>query len=93
MLKSHPRTGQPKALLLHVQVGGLGVKDYAGRDPSQEQLEDVVCKSDPNPGFSLVVDNFAELLEDSFLRNLTNKICKGTSQLHTCKRSVSALVI
>lgn len=59
-----------------LQVGGLGVKDYAGREPNQEQLDDVVCKSDPKPGFSIVLDNFAELLDDNFLQNLTNRICK-----------------
>uniref|UniRef100_A0A8C4NY88 VWFA domain-containing protein n=1 Tax=Dicentrarchus labrax TaxID=13489 RepID=A0A8C4NY88_DICLA len=55
-------------------VGGLGVKDYSGRAPNQEQLEDVVCKSDPKPGFSFVLENFAELLDDTFLQNLTTKI-------------------
>lgn len=59
------------------QVGGLGVKDYSGRQPNQEQLEDVVCKSDPKPGFSFVLDNFAELLDDTFLQNLTSTICQG----------------
>uniref|UniRef100_A0A8P4GL74 VWFA domain-containing protein n=1 Tax=Dicentrarchus labrax TaxID=13489 RepID=A0A8P4GL74_DICLA len=57
-------------------VGGLGVKDYSGRAPNQEQLEDVVCKSDPKPGFSFVLENFAELLDDTFLQNLTTKICQ-----------------
>ncbi|XP_063317735.1 collagen alpha-1(VI) chain [Pelmatolapia mariae] len=58
-----------------LQVGGLGVKDYSGREPNQEQLDDVVCKSDPKPGFSFVLDNFAELLDDNFLQNLTERIC------------------
>lgn len=57
-------------------VGGLGVKDYSGRQPNQEQLDDVVCKADTKPGFSFVLDNFAELLEDSFLQNLTGRICQ-----------------
>lgn len=64
-------------MLSLLQVGGLGVKDYSGRAPNQEQLEDVVCKSDPKPGFTFVLDNFAELLEDTFLQNLTTEICKG----------------
>uniref|UniRef100_A0A3Q1CXW5 VWFA domain-containing protein n=1 Tax=Amphiprion ocellaris TaxID=80972 RepID=A0A3Q1CXW5_AMPOC len=66
----------------NLQVGGLGVKDYSGRQPNQEQLEDVVCKNDPKPGFSFVLDNFAGLLEDTFLQNLTSRICQGTTQLH-----------
>uniref|UniRef100_A0A669D6Y3 Collagen type VI alpha 1 chain n=1 Tax=Oreochromis niloticus TaxID=8128 RepID=A0A669D6Y3_ORENI len=57
-------------------VGGLGVKDYAGREPNQEQLHSVACMSDSKPGFSIVLDNFAELLDDNFLQNLTNRICK-----------------
>ncbi|XP_026168765.1 LOW QUALITY PROTEIN: collagen alpha-1(VI) chain [Mastacembelus armatus] len=60
----------------NVRVGGLGVKDYSGRQPNQEQLDDVVCKSDPKPGFSFVLENFAELLDDTFLQNLTSTICQ-----------------
>ncbi|KAG8013915.1 Collagen alpha-1(VI) chain [Nibea albiflora] len=60
----------------NVRVGGLGVKDYAGRQPNLEGLDDMVCKSDPKPGFSFVLDNFAELLDDTFLQNLTTQICQ-----------------
>ncbi|XP_077470547.1 collagen alpha-1(VI) chain [Stigmatopora argus] len=60
----------------NIRVGGLGVKDYSGRQPNQEQLGDLVCKSDPKPGFSFVLDNFAELLDDTFLQNLTSTICQ-----------------
>lgn len=59
-----------------ILVGGLGVKDYSGREPNQEQLQSVSCDNDVKPGFSIVLDNFAALLEDVFLQNLTNKICQ-----------------
>ncbi|MED6279556.1 Collagen alpha-1(VI) chain [Characodon lateralis] len=59
-----------------ILVGGLGVKDYSGRQPNQEQLQSVTCESDPKPGFSFVLDNFAELLDDNFLQNLTARICQ-----------------
>lgn len=60
-----------------IRVGGVGVKDYSGRVPNLEQLDDVVCQSDARkPGFSFVLDNYAELLGDSFLQNLTSKICQ-----------------
>ncbi|XP_024129912.1 collagen alpha-1(VI) chain [Oryzias melastigma] len=59
-----------------VQVGGLGVKDYSGRQPNSEQLDSLVCKDDPKPGFSFVLEDFAELLDDNFLQNLTSKICQ-----------------
>lgn len=60
-----------------IRVGGLGVKDYSGRQPNKEQLEDVVCQSDVDkPGFTFVLDNWAELLDDSFLQNLTASICQ-----------------
>uniref|UniRef100_A0A673ZAS0 Collagen type VI alpha 1 chain n=1 Tax=Salmo trutta TaxID=8032 RepID=A0A673ZAS0_SALTR len=52
------------------------MKDYSGRQPNHEQLSAVVCKSDPKPGFSFVLENFAELLDDSFLQNLTTRICE-----------------
>ncbi|XP_010788712.1 collagen alpha-1(VI) chain [Notothenia coriiceps] len=58
-----------------LRVGGLGVKDYSGREPNQEQLGELVCKSDPKPGFQFVLDNYAELLDDTFLQNLTTNIC------------------
>lgn len=61
----------------NIRVGGVGVKDYSGRVPNLEQLGDVVCQSDSNkPGFSFVRENFAELLEDTFLQNLTSQICQ-----------------
>ncbi|KAM7401209.1 hypothetical protein PAMA_005413 [Pampus argenteus] len=60
----------------NIRVGGVGVKDYSGRLPNQEQIEEVMCAGDPKPGFTLVVENFAGLLEDSFLHNLTSTIYK-----------------
>ncbi|XP_036401366.1 collagen alpha-1(VI) chain-like [Megalops cyprinoides] len=59
-----------------IRVGGLGIKDYSGRNPSEEQLGDIVCKNDPKPGFTFVLQNFAELLDDTFLQNLTTSICQ-----------------
>ncbi|KAI1899247.1 hypothetical protein AGOR_G00059840 [Albula goreensis] len=60
-----------------VRVGGLGVKDYTGRMPSKEQLQDISCQGDPSkPGFTFVLDNFAMLLDDTFLHNLTTSICQ-----------------
>ncbi|KAJ8282332.1 hypothetical protein COCON_G00048510 [Conger conger] len=59
-----------------IRVGGLGIKDYSGRFPNEEQLGDIVCKSNPKPGFLFLLDNFAELLEESFLQNLTASICQ-----------------
>lgn len=51
--------------------------DYAGRQPRLEQLDEVVCKNDPRKGFSFILDNFAVLLDDSFLLNITERICEG----------------
>lgn len=59
------------------QVGGVGVTDYAERKPNPEQLDEVVCKDDPRQGFSFVLNNFGLLLDDSFLQNLTERICEG----------------
>uniref|UniRef100_A0A3Q3DH54 Collagen type VI alpha 1 chain n=1 Tax=Hippocampus comes TaxID=109280 RepID=A0A3Q3DH54_HIPCM len=73
----------------NIRVGGLGVKDYSGRQPNQEQLGDLVCKSDPKPGFSFVLDNFAELLDDSFLQNLTSRICQKKCPDYKCPVSFS----
>ncbi|XP_052424680.1 collagen alpha-1(VI) chain-like [Carassius gibelio] len=59
-----------------LKVGGVGVADYAERQPNSEQLDEVVCKDDPRKGFSFVLNNFGILLDDSFLQNLTEKICE-----------------
>uniref|UniRef100_A0A3Q3JFZ5 VWFA domain-containing protein n=1 Tax=Monopterus albus TaxID=43700 RepID=A0A3Q3JFZ5_MONAL len=61
----------------NLNVVGLGVKDYSGREPNPEQIGDLACKSDPKPGISLVLENFAELLNDAFLQNLTSTICQA----------------
>ncbi|KAM7378879.1 hypothetical protein PAMP_004472 [Pampus punctatissimus] len=60
----------------NIQVSGVGVKDYSGRQPNQEQIEEMICAGDPKPGFSFVVENFAGLLDDTFLQNLTSTICQ-----------------
>lgn len=64
-------------------MGGLGVKDYSGRQPNKEQVDDIICAGDTKPGFSFVLDNFAELLDDTFLQNLTSTICQGKHKLKT----------
>ncbi|KAF5896731.1 collagen alpha-1(VI) chain, partial [Clarias magur] len=60
-----------------LQVVGVGVRDYAGRQPSSEQVGDVSCSSDPDkPGISFVLNNFGMLLDDTFLTNLTEQMCQ-----------------
>ncbi|TRY98868.1 hypothetical protein DNTS_030259 [Danionella cerebrum] len=59
-----------------LKVGGIGITDYAGRDPKTERLGSIACESDPRKGFSLVLNNFGLLLDDGFLQNLTDKICE-----------------
>uniref|UniRef100_A0A3P9QDH3 Collagen type VI alpha 1 chain n=1 Tax=Poecilia reticulata TaxID=8081 RepID=A0A3P9QDH3_POERE len=60
-----------------VLVGSLGIKDYSGREPNMEQLHSVACANDQKPGFPIVLDNFGVLLEDSFLQNITARICQA----------------
>ncbi|XP_061082269.1 collagen alpha-1(VI) chain-like [Conger conger] len=60
-----------------IRVGGVGVMDYSGRMPNPEQIDGMVCKNDPRkPGFSFILDNFGELLDDTFLTNLTAQMCQ-----------------
>ncbi|KAJ8253019.1 hypothetical protein GJAV_G00208230 [Gymnothorax javanicus] len=75
-----------------IRVGGLGVMDYTGRMPNQEQIEGMVCQDDPRkPGFSFVLNNFAELLDDTFLQNLTAQICREKKAPdYRCPMSFSA---
>lgn len=68
-----------------LKVGGVGVVDYAGRQPREEQLNQVVCLDDPRKGFSFVLDNFGMLLDDSFLQNLTDRMCEDKKcPTYTC---------
>lgn len=68
-----------------LKVGGVGVTDYAERQPNPEQLDEVVCKNDPRKGFSFVLNNFGLLLDDSFLQNLTERICEDKKcPTYTC---------
>uniref|UniRef100_A0A3B4E0N1 VWFA domain-containing protein n=1 Tax=Pygocentrus nattereri TaxID=42514 RepID=A0A3B4E0N1_PYGNA len=73
-----------------LKVGGIGVVDYAGRPPKGEQLDDISCVSDPRKGFSFVLDNFGLLLDDSFLQNLTKRMCEDKKcPNYTCPISFS----
>ncbi|KAA0707569.1 Collagen alpha-1(VI) chain [Triplophysa tibetana] len=74
-----------------LRVGGVGVTDYADRKPNPEQLDNVVCKADPRQGFSFVLNNFGMLLDDTFLQNLTEKICEEKKcPTYTCSISFSS---
>ncbi|XP_051768813.1 collagen alpha-1(VI) chain [Ctenopharyngodon idella] len=74
-----------------LKVGGVGVMDYAKRIPNTEQLDELVCKDDPRKGFSFVLDNSGLLLDDSFLQNLTEKICEDKKcPTYTCPISFNA---
>uniref|UniRef100_A0A3B3Y275 VWFA domain-containing protein n=1 Tax=Poecilia mexicana TaxID=48701 RepID=A0A3B3Y275_9TELE len=67
-------------------VGSLGIKDYSGREPNQEQLHSVACANDKKPGFPIVLDNFGVLLEDSFLQNITARICQRKCPDYKCPK-------
>ncbi|XP_026077338.1 collagen alpha-1(VI) chain-like isoform X2 [Carassius auratus] len=68
-----------------LKVGGIGVMDYAERRPNREQINQVACESDRTNSFSFILDNYGVLLEDSFLQNMTKKICEDTKcPSYTC---------
>ncbi|KAJ8410079.1 hypothetical protein AAFF_G00211200 [Aldrovandia affinis] len=75
-----------------IRVGGLGIKDYTGRMVNPEQINDIACVNDPvRPGFPFVLNNFADLLDDAFLQNLTTQICQDKKcPTYTCPISFSA---
>lgn len=60
------------------QVLSVGVGDIFRSKPNPEQLNVIACEGQPTtrPTLSLQRDNFAELLEDAFLQNVTAFICK-----------------
>lgn len=61
-----------------IQVVSVGIKDVFGLVPSSDQLNVISCQglvSPSRPGISLLKENYAELLEDAFLKNITSQIC------------------
>ncbi|XP_069081583.1 collagen alpha-1(VI) chain [Pleurodeles waltl] len=62
---------------INTQVVSLGVGDIFRAPPNPEQLDQIACGGTSyNQGISLQKDNYAELLEDGFLENVTAHICK-----------------
>ncbi|XP_029462599.1 collagen alpha-1(VI) chain [Rhinatrema bivittatum] len=62
---------------INTQVLSLGVGDIFSLPPNPEQLDAIACGGTQYAqGLSLQRDNYAELLEDSFLENVTAYICK-----------------
>ncbi|XP_069790040.1 collagen alpha-1(VI) chain [Narcine bancroftii] len=57
-------------------VVSVGVSDIFRNDPASETLDQISCHRSQTPGLSLQRDNFLELLEDTFLENVTAFICK-----------------
>lgn len=61
-----------------VQVVSVGIKDVFGFAAHSDQIHEISCQGPSfqgRPGISLVKDNFAELLDDGFLKNITAQIC------------------
>lgn len=58
----------------------MGIKDVFGFVAGSDQLNVISCQglaAQGRPGLSLVKENYAELLEDAFLKNVTTQICIG----------------
>lgn len=57
----------------------MGIKDVFGFVAGSDQLNVISCQglSQSRPGISLVKENYAELLDDGFLKNITAQICIG----------------
>lgn len=60
-----------------IQVVSVGIKDVFGFVAGSDQLNVISCQglSQSRPGISLVKENYAELLDDGFLKNITAQIC------------------
>lgn len=58
----------------------MGIKDVFGFVAGSDQLNVISCQGlapQGRQGISLVKENYAELLEDAFLKNVTAQICIG----------------
>ncbi|XP_067404685.1 collagen alpha-1(VI) chain [Emydura macquarii macquarii] len=62
---------------INTQVVSLGIGDIFQASPNSEQLGVIACEGTSySPGLSFQRDNYAELLEDTFLHNVTSYICR-----------------
>ncbi|XP_075790235.1 collagen alpha-1(VI) chain [Pelodiscus sinensis] len=62
---------------INTQVVSLGIGDIFRTSPNSEQLGVIACEGTSyRPGLSVQRDNYAELLEDAFLLNVTSYICR-----------------
>ncbi|KAM6268746.1 collagen alpha-1(VI) chain [Porphyrio hochstetteri] len=58
-------------------VVSLGIGDIFRSPPNPDHLNDIACLSRPTrPGLSIQRDNYAELLDDTFLQNITSYVCQ-----------------
>ncbi|XP_072339121.1 collagen alpha-1(VI) chain [Scyliorhinus torazame] len=64
------------SLCKEANVVSVGVSDIFRNNPASESLKQIACEASSAPGLSLQRDNFMELLEDTFLENVTQFICK-----------------
>uniref|UniRef100_A0A674JV73 Collagen alpha-1(VI) chain n=1 Tax=Terrapene triunguis TaxID=2587831 RepID=A0A674JV73_9SAUR len=62
---------------INTQVVSLGIGDIFRASPNSEQLGVIACEGTSyRPGLSVQRDNYAELLDDTFLQNVTSYICR-----------------
>ncbi|XP_073163025.1 collagen alpha-1(VI) chain [Lepidochelys kempii] len=62
---------------INTQVVSLGIGDIFRASPNSEQLGVIACEGTSlHSGRSVSVDNYAELLDDAFLQNVTSYICR-----------------
>ncbi|CAM4618938.1 unnamed protein product [Lepidochelys olivacea] len=62
---------------INTQVVSLGIGDIFRASPNSEQLGVIACEGTSlHSGRSVSVDNYAELLDDTFLQNVTSYICR-----------------
>ncbi|XP_034641146.1 collagen alpha-1(VI) chain [Trachemys scripta elegans] len=62
---------------INTQVVSLGIGDIFRAPPNSEQLGVIACEGTSyRPGLSVQRDNYAELLDDTFLQNVTSYICR-----------------
>lgn len=62
----------------------MGIKDVFGFVAGSDQLNVISCQGllpQGRLGISLVKENYAELLDDAFLKNITAQICIGVCGL------------
>uniref|UniRef100_A0A8C4SW13 VWFA domain-containing protein n=1 Tax=Erpetoichthys calabaricus TaxID=27687 RepID=A0A8C4SW13_ERPCA len=75
----------PKPISALCKVAGMRVKDIFRKTSDHRALQEISCKTTASPGMYVNVADYAELLEEALLQNVTRFVCQElTCPTYSC---------